>query len=88
MSYVGLEVVLVSTNSNPKPEEIVEKKIGFIKGKQKYRGEFHLQNQRSDSRDGRREQYVVGECCKKVVEVCCLALFHTEFVHYDIFYFV
>jgi hypothetical protein len=37
MCYVGLEVILVSTNSNPKSEEIVEKKVGVIKGKRKYR---------------------------------------------------
>jgi hypothetical protein len=36
MSYVGLEIILVSTNSNPNSEEIVEKKLGIIKGKQKY----------------------------------------------------
>jgi hypothetical protein len=37
MSYVGLEVILVSTNSNPKSEEIVEKKVEIIQGKQKHR---------------------------------------------------
>ena len=35
MSYAGHEVMLVSTNSNPKYEEIVEKLV-IIKEKQKY----------------------------------------------------
>jgi len=36
MSYVGLELILVFTNSNLKSEEIVDKKVGIMNGKQKY----------------------------------------------------